>query len=651
MRFSGLLWVHVEIYILQGGFVLKKLICGAIIFAILVACSVEENLQYGEPTYRQYETESSEPAIEMEISTAPIFRAPDSASYRIDSRVSRVGSVRNFVARLSETYEPEILDAPETIESVWYNYIRLMTRSMAWHPRTFDNILDIAYESSLQRTFVPFEFQILLFAYAHLNGENIARIEGREATQAILTDYAQRYFNVTLNFARVRRTTNHMTHFNLITSTMQSDRNTRNIAITRIERFPDGWVVVYGRGDFVGASGESIRYEAEKIYLMRERSDGSLYFVGGFIEYDTYIGVIGEGYLLDNVHSDWRIVTTSGENDFIVLREGTSDTLAYGILRLPSNEIDEVLYLPRERIVWQDDNMLTVITAEQIRIFDFDNELQPTFEWTAPDWLVEYTAMNAVQMMRSEWVTFSSDWTKAVISLSRDGVKLFDLETGQYTLIPGTESYIDYESEIGSEGFKFADFVMDESKLLLTRVGWEWVAGYMLYDIATGESTFYEHIGRFGMWRYDDRLYIADFRIDGGEPQPVYIDFATREVRPAPDLEERLERFFEDWTLDDEGEDAEPEPAPRFEVIRNPTSVSALEATSDWHVSEELTVFDNYTNSVVGDGIIVTRPSGHRILSTYVTASGRLYIRARFFRAGCDSRDFILYDELAFFAS
>ena len=602
------------------------------------------------------ESQTDDPVPAPVVTSVNGFHVPNADSFQPDPYTVE-GSTRDFVQELAATNAAEDLDDPETLAFIWENYIRLMVSTSAMNTTTYKDVFEIAYETDVQESHIPFCLSTFLFLNMYVNNENMERIESDSVAESMLTRYAQRYFNETLDFTKVKWKNARWQLDNQIAININNSRDA-NAVITKIERYPDKWLVVSCRGDFITtylhydkteSDGSATRgsdpysYEADKIFLMRERQDGSLYFVGCYIEYDDYIGIKGDGKLLDTTHSDWKIVRTSGDDGFVVSRDEKDKTMTYGIFDVPSNHVEPILTLPEERVVWEGDE-LTVITAEQIRVFN--DQLQPVFEWTVATWLAAETEMNAVQMARSEWITFSSDWATMIFS-SDKGIKTFDLATGDYQLIPGTEPYIDHDSDLGGKGYKFTYFVMDETKILATLVGYEHFAGFLLYDITTGVSTSYDYIGGYGAVTKlrDNRLSLDTYPIEERINPPVYIDFATHEIHPAPDFAEEVARYLENGVWDDEEEESKP--APHYQVNRKQVSDSALEEMRDGHISEELTVFDNHTNTLIGDKVIVTAPNANAYISTFVTASGRLYIRARFYRS-YGSRDFILYDELAF---
>lgn len=119
------------------------------------------------------------------------------------------------------------------------------------------------------------------------------------------------------------------------------------------------------------------------------------------------------------------------------------------------------------------------------------------------------------------------------------GIQIYDRTTDQTRLLKNTAPYLNPENEVKNEGYSSPQFVENDSKIFVPRFGYEWTAGYLLYDLATDEGTDYPYIGSYGRFRANtsNGCYLMFHSIDNETLPPTYLSFSDGSVREAPELQ------------------------------------------------------------------------------------------------------------------
>ena len=123
-------------------------------------------------------------------------------------------------------------------------------------------------------------------------------------------------------------------------------------------------------------------------------------------------------------------------------------------------------------------------------------------------------------------INFSEDGKKISFA-DNEGVKIYDFDTDQITLIKDTAPVYSSEDILNSSSVGSTQIVQGGKKLFCKILGYEHVAGYYLCDLSTGESKTYTFTGGYGsdlvvdndkalLLRYRDKNieYAIDVEID-----------------------------------------------------------------------------------------------------------------------------------------
>ena len=202
-----------------------------------------------------------------------------------------------------------------------------------------------------------------------------------------------------------------------------------------------------------------------------------------------------------------------------------------------------------------------------------------------------------------------------------EGIKLFNLETGEMRLLPDTGRVVLRPEHPDGAQYKYARFVLNGSKLLCWHIGWEWTEGYMIYDLETGQQSYHPHGSEESMYVGigDAGVYLTGYRrYDDKSPHGyVYIDFKTGESRAAPELE-AIWNYFEFSYAQSMG---------RYVVKLALQHVAdAGEALAADTLVRKITVLDSHTGEVYDTGCTVTTQGG-AYCDAMALPDGRVYLQ------------------------
>ncbi len=298
----------------------------------------------------------------------------------------------------------------------------------------------------------------------------------------------------------------------------------------------------------------------------------------------------------------------NGKLPIYITDYATGETLKSYYLPIPENA-----YGPGYLNVRGD--KLVAIAGDQMVVLDLDlNEISPLS--SLPETLLGSVRNdNPVSGfgMSATGIDFNDDLSLMVFTDS-DGVKLYDFDNGTVTFVPGTEPKIDPDHMIQKRGYKSAGIVDQGKKVFAWKVGWEWTVGYLLYDIESGEGTFYPYSGGYDMWRSisDSGAPLAFHESTTGETGPVYIDFATEDVSPLPEFKPSLSGGWID--------------------TREPYSAWIDEISNDGGlVQSRIMIQDNKTGEITPTSCVITAPEGSIENKIFCTRDKKAFVSVSYF--------------------
>jgi len=373
-------------------------------------------------------------------------------------------------------------------------------------------------------------------------------------------EYANRYFDLSsLDVSKIEKrsgqydTERQVFFFNLgkenETIPYYNSGRQWSLKLTKVTRNSDGTLTaVLTHYDYQ----QKDRAEYTRTYILKEREDGSLYFVSGKWEYinNNLVSLTGDYQRFDKItgldldlQKIWMLqeLRMLGEFEGKVLFTQTSyNEGATGALLLVNPdkmEVEKKLTLP-EKIDLSDVRLLNdkVYVYLKDRFLVIEPDLSDTKEVSLPP-------VVAAKMDREEKINVngspdiffggydvSADQQQIVYS-DETGLKLLNLADGSEKLLAESVSV---KSDLMKASYHFSPrFVADEQKVITTMSGYEGTMGYTLCDLHTGEVKKYNissETSNTGTIRYDNGILEVNSYQRDGAVKTLYLDFRTGEL-------------------------------------------------------------------------------------------------------------------------
>lgn len=396
--------------------------------------------------------------------------------------------------------------------------------------------------------------------YVEEYGPESLELSGEDSLQRLfpletVLTYAERYFNLTsLDVSQIDDSyynrEKHAFIFGVSGNRerpVHTDSNSWGIHINKVTRNSDGTITaVMERYD----SYKTRRVELTKTYTLKQRQNGSLYFVSGRWDYvnNHLVSLTGDYQRFDKIEGfdgNMSEIIMLGENkNRLIFAYTPYEKKRHASLMLVNPETMKV----EKKLELNDNFTLTEagITGEKIvvrlkdRIITFDKNLKPLEEIPLPEAIKEKIKREPIfgdDGFRDSYFggyDISKD-LKRIVYANKKGIKLFNLVDGDEKLlcptvpISGTNLY-SYHSN--------PRFIADDQKVISTRLGYETAMGYTLcsltegifknYDISSDDSSS-------GFIRYDTGLMeirgIFTEETQSTEYKLLYLDFKTGDVK------------------------------------------------------------------------------------------------------------------------
>lgn len=295
------------------------------------------------------------------------------------------------------------------------------------------------------------------------------------------------------------------------------------------------------------------RAEYIRTYTLKEREDGSLYFVSGKWEYinNNLVSLTGDYQRFDKITGlDVDSQNMGMLQELRMLGEFKGKVLftqtpynegAKGALLLVNPdkmEVEKKLTLP-EKIYVSDVRLLNdkVYVYLKDRFLVIEPDLSDTNEIPLPPALAgkiareEKIDANGIPDIFFGGYDVSADQQQIVYS-DETGLKLLNLADGHEKLL--AES-VPVKSDLMKASYhRSPRFVADEQKVITTMTAYEGTMGYTLSDLRTGEVKKYDissEASSTGAIRYDNGILEVNSYQRDGAVKTLYLDFRTGELK------------------------------------------------------------------------------------------------------------------------
>ena len=519
----------------------------------------------------------------------------------------------------------ERTENPEELQALWEAYIYPVFTSISNYTRGFESLEDIPMRDLCD--------YLRGRMFWHYDTEGMDKDEYTPVEK--LETYCERYFGGTVDFRQNREDlwyyydaqTDRASSGNL---RMDRDEPGRyddlqafpQCALDAVAYYPDGWVIAtctsYANTDI-----EADRYSLNKRFLMREREDGSLYFVACDYAFDATdrIRLSGDYQELTMPVMDMDIIMPGPAADsFVAGWRNKDNSQVYGTLDMYTGVAEEGITLAadgsdaaRIRHAGLTGDTYVVMTGE--KLLAFKGDLGVVLSWDAhPTWLMD--AVDDADRLAN--VCFSPDLARVSVCAA-EGVRVFEVATGESMLVPDTARKWDDRDIMSGEAYSGGDFVAGGSKLFCMKVGYEWTVGYLLYDLGTGESLYYPYSSGYGRTSRltDGGYFLANYDVGLEEGEPIYIDFETGEVFPVP--------AFASQDMEMSGIYVSTPGHYRVELYPVGVPGGHNESIVSYHVR----VLDTATGQTRDTGCVLEAP-GSAYMKVAATSDGRAYVQATY---------------------
>lgn len=294
------------------------------------------------------------------------------------------------------------------------------------------------------------------------------------------------------------------------------------------------------------------RAEYTRTYTLKERDDGTLYFVSGKLEYinNNLVSLTGDYQRFDKIagldidsQNMWMLqeVRMLGEFKGKVLftqtpyNDGTKGALL--LVNPDKMEVEKKLTLP-EKIYVSEVRLLNdkVYVYLKDRFLVVEPDLSDTSEIPLPPALAgtiarkEKIDINGIPDIFFGGYDVSADMQQIVFS-DETGLKLLNLADGSEKLLAET---VPVKSDLMKASYhRSPRFVADEQKVITTMTGYEGTLGYTVCNLQTGEIKKYDissEASDTGLVRYDNGILEVNSYQQDGAVKTLYLDFRTGEL-------------------------------------------------------------------------------------------------------------------------
>lgn len=447
----------------------------------------------------------------------------------------------------------EITD-PALLQKLWEEYF-YHTIANVGNTREFNSAAEID------------PLQIAKFAWHKYDTEHgrasLEQEEGRLSRVfplEIVLDYAERYFDLSsLDVSRIDKNSGQYDQkrqvflFNLgkenETIPYYNSGRDWSLKLTKVTRNGDGTLTaVLTHYDYQHKD----RAEYTRTYTIKEREDGSLYFVSGNWEYinNNLVSLTGDYQRFNKItgldidsQNMWMLQDLRMLGEFegkVLFTQTPYNDGAKGALLLvdpDKMEVEKKLTLP-EKIYVSDVRLLNdkVYVYLKDRFLAIEPDLSYTREIPLPPSVAGRIAREEKINERGIPDIFfggydvSADQQQIVYS-DETGLKLLNLSDGHEKLLAQS---VPVKSDLMKASYhRSPRFVADEQKVITTMTAYEGTMGYTLCDLQTGEVKKYDissESSSTGTIRYDNGILEVNSYQRDGAVKTLYLDFRTGEL-------------------------------------------------------------------------------------------------------------------------
>jgi len=383
--------------------------------------------------------------------------------------------------------------------------------------------------------------------------ENLELMKGTRNSRLFpmktVLEYSKRYFNLTSldtkalgEYYNAEKNALVFNPMNVQRRPAYRERNPWSKDLESIVRNADGTITAVIK-DF--DSYQTRRVQAKITYTLKERDNGSLYFVSGQKEYinNHLVSMTGDYERFDKIlgfEGNMREISILGENNnqLIIAHVpwNMSENGSLMLVNLGSMAVEKKHELA-SNIRWMDVAMKNeeIIVRLKDKAIIFDKNLNQLNEIPLPITIKDKIERGNTKDTRFGGYAISSDYRKIVYA-DEEGVKLLNLEDESEKLLSPTRPI---------EGTKLKSyhssprFVANYQKVISTMLGYESIMGYALYNLKDDVLQTYNNIGSADSFssqdiRYDTGLLgLAENHIrEKGTYEFVlkYLDFQTENI-------------------------------------------------------------------------------------------------------------------------
>ncbi|MGI6686434.1 MAG: hypothetical protein ACOX47_13375 [Bacillota bacterium] len=445
----------------------------------------------------------------------------------------------------------EITD-PVELQKLWeeYFYHTIANVGNTWE---FNNALEIDPINIAEFAWYKYDTE---YGRASLEQEE-GRLSWIFPLETVL-DYAKRYFDLSsLDVSRIDKRSGQYDPqrqvflFNLgkENETIPQYNSGRSLKLTKVTRNGDGTLTaVLTHYDYQHRD----RAEYTRTYTLKEREDGSLYFVSGKWEYinNNLVSLTGDYQRFDKIsgldidaQNMWMLQEVRMLGEFegkILFTQTPYNDEAKGALLLVNPvimEVEKKLTLP-EKISVSDVRLLKDEVYVYLKdcFLVIEPDLSNTREIPLPPALAGIIAREekidtyGIPDIFFGGYDVSADQQQIVYS-DETGLKLLNLADGSEKLL--AES-VPVKSDLMKASYhRSPRFVADEQKVITTMTAYEGTMGYTLCDLHTGEIKKYDissESSNTGAIRYDNGILEVNSYQRDGTVKTLYLDFRTGEL-------------------------------------------------------------------------------------------------------------------------
>ena len=465
------------------------------------------------------------------------------------------------LAMISDNGEYRYYTIPKSVHSNIYNYIskngHKITSEKITDPKILEEIWDdyiidtIANVSNTQFFNSPQEIDPINIAgycfnrYVAENGEgNLLKnddVNGLLFPLKTANEYAKRYFNIDeIDVSHINKAYyNDAKKAFIMTSrgkwhTKYNEKNAWGIHLSDVEKNSDGTykVTLLEYDDY-----KATRVGRTETYTLKERSDGSLYFVSGRRDWvnNNLVKVTGDCKKFEKIkgyNGDLGAITLVGEIDGKLLFCNGYNTVKDIVLMYVDKSNMEVIksFVAAENVKSDKfcglrifgDNIVVKLNDKLIIV---DKDLNSKKE----------KSISIPYKGNPHGLDVSSDLKRFVFS-DDEGLKLMDSENHSVKLLIKSAKENAPSGEIPSVHL-YPHFAADETKIVSTMSGYEWTNGIIVYDIQSGTMKKVIDSGdstTYGVYWDSGILDVNGYERGTGKIKTFYLNFKTVAVTEIP---------------------------------------------------------------------------------------------------------------------